>query len=249
MTDATIRPISVTLTALAVLAVILDVPAAIRIPTVLVFALVAPGLALSRFMPDTGTVDRLAISCAASASLTIVASLALVATERWSGEPVLAAVAITTMVAALAPRSVSLRRRHRRAQHEHNRELLERRHRQGEAYALLRSPNAERRRSGLLALSFLLDDEGRADEAATLRDLARAPVPVVLTIGDDASIINEAGVRDAYEHARSSDPETHREGLIQLAGVLEGTGRHDEAALLLGLATAPDLPPDPPHRA
>ena len=84
-------------------------PVAIRAAAVTTFALVAPGLAVSRFLPSASLVDRLALATATSASLVILVSLLLVALDQWSGPRTFAElICITTaLVAFPEPRARS----------------------------------------------------------------------------------------------------------------------------------------------
>lgn len=106
MSDRAARLAAVVLTALATLALLLDAPDPVKLPLVIGFAFIAPGLAATRFLPPLPVVDRLAFVAAISLSAVILVSLLLVAAGEWSGALTFAElVCLTTaFVAFPAPR-------------------------------------------------------------------------------------------------------------------------------------------------
>jgi hypothetical protein len=241
MSDRLLRQLVATLTTLAVLTVVLDVPAALRVPAVLAFAVLGPGLAVTRFVPTLSSIDRLAVAGATSFALNIVASLLLVAVGRWSGEPVLATLAGGTLVLVFLPEHSPRRARRERQEQIQNRERRDRRRAQALAYEQVQSTDARQRSAGLMALSWLLEDDGRRAEAARLRSLSRLESPPRLLL-DRPGIVDEKRLRDAHQSARSEDPETRRHGLFEVASLLDEWGRNDEADTLRDVAASDDPP-------
>ena len=185
MNDGLVRQLVATLTVLAVLAVVLEAPSPLRVPVVLSFAVFAPGLAVTRFLPTIGGIDHLALAAATSFALNIITSLLLVAVGEWSGEPVLAMLGAITLGFAFAPRETRWNRRRERSMRQRNEEIQVRRRAQEQAYQQVVSPNPAERRVGLMALSWLLEDDGRSNEAARMRALSRLDIPPRLPLGEE----------------------------------------------------------------
>ena len=106
MSDRTARLAAVALMVLATLALLLDAPDPLRLPLVIGFTFIAPGLAATRFLPPLPVVERLAFVAAISLSAVILVSLLLVAAGEWSGTLTFAELACltTAFVAFPAPR-------------------------------------------------------------------------------------------------------------------------------------------------
>ena len=171
LSDGFVRRIVVSLTALALLGVLLDAPTALRVPAVVMFALFGPGLAAGRFVPVQRWVDQLAVAGAMSLSMVILISVGVAAFTRWTGDQALAIVAFLSLGLIAIP----LRRPHLgrkgaslRSSTSDDRAALS---------ARLTSDDPNERRRGMVELSWFLDDAGRAGEAVKLRELARNPIP------------------------------------------------------------------------
>lgn len=240
MSDRIVRQLVATLTLLAVLAVVLEAPSAIRVPAVLGFAILGPGLAVTRFMPTISGLDRLALAAATSLALNILASLLLVAVGEWSGEPVLATLGAITLGFAFIPRYTQRSQRRERSAQRRNEEIRVRRRAQGQAYQQVVSQNPAERQVGLMALSWLLEDDGRSDEAARLRALSRLDIPPRLPLGEDP-VDPDTRLHHAHQSARSVDPETRRQGLFEIAEIMDESGHADEAGTLRELARRGEL--------
>ena len=235
------RQLITVLSALAVLAVVLDAPPVLRVPIIIGFAMLAPGLAVTRFLPTVTGVDQLALAGATSLSLNIVSSMVLVAFGRWSGEPVLAVLVALTLLLAFVPTQSPWRERNEQADRLRNEEIRERRRAQALAYDQVVSADPTERSAGLMALSWLLEEDGRSGEAARMRALSRLPDPPRLPL-KPLDTIPEALLRDAHQHARSPDPETRRQGLFEVAELLDHDDQREEAATLRELAQGDDVP-------
>ena len=95
------RSVVVGLTLEAALVVALDLPAALRVPTVLLFAFVAPGLALTASVPGLSRVERASLAGAVSLVVMVGASFVLVALDIWSTSTTFYLVAGLTLAASL----------------------------------------------------------------------------------------------------------------------------------------------------
>ncbi len=74
-----------------------------------------------------------------------------------------------------------------------------------------------------MALSWLLEDDGRSDEAARLRTLSRLDIPPRLPLGEDP-VDPDIRLQLAHQRSRSVDPETRRQGLFEVAAILDESG-------------------------
>lgn len=177
MTDLSARITAGTLAALAGLALVFDTPSAVRSACVIAFALVAPGLAATRFVPTENRFDRLAMSGAFSLSLIILVSLLLVALDRWSGNLAFAELACLTaaFVAFPLPRQGSRSELPARGagsdesgvdpQSTDTKRLAD-------VHRKARSADPIARRAGLVELAYILEGQGETEWAAELRTLA-----------------------------------------------------------------------------
>ena len=241
MSDRVLRQLVTVLSALAIIAVVLDVPSLFRVPTVLGFAMLAPGLAVTRFVPTITGVDQFAVGAATSIAANILLSMLLVAAGRWSGEPVLACLVAVTLTLAFLPMQSPWRRRQEHVERSRDAETRSRRMAQSLVYDQVLSSDPSERRSGLMALSWLLVDDNRPSEAARMRALSRLPDPPRLPLREPDAM-TDTWLRGAHQQARSEDPETRRQGLFDVAELLDMADRQEEAATLRELASGDQVP-------
>ena len=166
---------------IALVALLLGVSTAIRLPAIIAFALVAPGLAATRFLPPLDLSDRLAMTMAISMSLVILVSLLLVVLNRWSGSLTFAELACITTAFVLfpAPRAKALpgsspdelnEERNKERMDEAKQRLASRTARPlAEVHRKARSQDPEERRQGLIDLARVLENEGEPRWAQELR--------------------------------------------------------------------------------
>lgn len=105
--DRRVRVAIAAWTALAGIAFVAGLPSAVRIPLLLVFTLVCPGLAWSRLYPLRDIGDTIAVSIGVSAALAVVVGEAMALTRWWSpgfGFAVLVAVTGVGLLRTPAPR-------------------------------------------------------------------------------------------------------------------------------------------------
>lgn len=86
------------LTGLACLVVLIDAPVLIRLPPVLLFSLMAPGLALTRAVPSLARLELASIVGAVSLSVNVVVSLVLLFFNVWAGATTLLGVGMVTLL-------------------------------------------------------------------------------------------------------------------------------------------------------
>lgn len=87
------------LTAVATVLMLFDAPILIRLPPVILFSLMAPGLALTRAVPGLSGLERASIVGAVSLSVIVAVSLALVLFNAWAGATTLIGVGMVTLLA------------------------------------------------------------------------------------------------------------------------------------------------------
>ena len=106
MTDHVIRKTIIVLTAVAGFFILVDAPALLRVPAVVLFAFVAPGLAITSFVPNLSPTERVSIAASSSLSVITIVSVALVWLNAWSGGTTFVLVAVLTLAALRSvPRS------------------------------------------------------------------------------------------------------------------------------------------------
>ncbi len=105
MSDELIRRAVVILTALAGLSLIVDAPSPVRIALLALFALTAPGLALTRSLTSLPPVERLALAGATSVAILVAVSLALVFFDALDGTTSFVCVA-TLALLGCGPRPI-----------------------------------------------------------------------------------------------------------------------------------------------
>jgi hypothetical protein len=99
------RNIAVILTAAAGLYTTIDPSGGLRVPVVLAFAFLAPGLAFTRFVPNLTAVDRMSLVGAVSMGVSVVVTLFLVQFDAWTPGSAFVTVGVITLLACV-PRSV-----------------------------------------------------------------------------------------------------------------------------------------------
>lgn len=86
------------LTGLACFVVLIDAPVLIRLPPVILFSLMAPGLALTRAVPSLARLELASIVGAVSLSVIVVVSLVLLFFNAWAGATTLLGVGMVTLL-------------------------------------------------------------------------------------------------------------------------------------------------------
>lgn len=97
-------PLVIALTTATALMMLLDAPPVVRVPIVVAFLLFAPGTAIVRFVPVADGFEFVALVCAASISIVVLVSQALVYLEVWSGPAALALLGFVALTAAVPGR-------------------------------------------------------------------------------------------------------------------------------------------------
>jgi len=185
----------------------------------LIFAFVGPGLAISRLVPTLDGIDRVAVAAAASLATNVTASLVFAAFDSWGGTQVLVALAGLTLAVAALPRRSPWKAAEDERKRVRSDQMRARRLAQASAYDRVMSDDLTERREGMRALSWLLEDDERWDEAARLQSYADMAIPPRLELATTMSRNDRLGL--AHRRAQANDPETRRRGLLDLAELVE----------------------------
>ena len=175
MTDSFVKKTAIALMVIAVIALLPGFSTAIRLPAIIAFALVAPGLAATRFLPPLNLSDRLALSASISMSFVILVSLLLVTLNRWSGSLTFVELAcVTTALVAFPEPRVKPSPLDRGGELGEEEEFPPASARPlAEIHRKARSKDPDERRQGLLDLALVLENEGETGWAGELRAQAR----------------------------------------------------------------------------